>query len=455
MAKVLVCTLEMGTIRAEQRDWALALTQHGRHDLVFHRSRHKPTSSNRNEVALFMHEHPELTHMLVIDDDVVPPPNALDYVDADKDVIIFPCHIWQAKQNADHPVVLNISTKDSVWVDGRQGLLEVDRGGTGCMLVARRVLEHPNMQAPFADRFDANGIRSKGHDILFCDRARAAGFKVYAAMDGVCSHFKTVDLKMVSALLRRRQNYHEAFVAPREAVGDKRLIFCLSPGRCGTKYLTRLLRTVPDVAAYHEPQPNFVDVNQAAQQERPLAYQFWLERKLPAILQVDEPVYAETSHLFGQGFVEPLLRLGVVPDVVVLRRSLREVALSYWRRRSIPGRTKAGRTWLLMPPDRDDWTDYQMCYWFALEMEMRSVNAAWRLRRNGALVHETTLTALADGREGFEALLEELNLPEPDWTRYDEVAGQRVNATIGSRKDAFPDGDLDLQETEVATWMAT
>lgn len=493
MATVMVCTLEMGEVRAEQRDWALALLKDGRHDLIFRRARAKPTSSNRNEVALFVRSEPQVDYLLMVDDDVVPPVRVLDYVDEDKDVVVFPCHIWRANENADHPVMLAISLLEDAstrWVDKRQRLVEISRGGTGAMLIARRVLEHPGMAAPFADGFDEAGVRNNGHDLMFCDRAREAGFRIWAAMDCVSSHYKTVDLAQVSQLLRRQRAYATAFASPREALEGRRLVFCLSPGRCGTRWLALALQTVDGVVARHEPQPNFVDVMRTAQEKPSLAYQFWLERKIQAIVALLGKshnslaecsdgghsaglTYVETSHLFGQGFVEPLLDLGVVPDAIVLRRGggldghLRQVALSYWRRGSIPGRTAQGRTWLLAPPvDLNEgphpqlsqrkrearWTDYQLCYWFALEMEQRSRAYAERLRQCGARVHETTLAELT-AREGFARMVAALDLGEVAWEAYEQIAEGKVNATPQKRRELLPEGNLDAEEEEVKAWI--
>jgi hypothetical protein len=140
-------------------------------------------------------------------------------------------------------------------------------------------------------------------------------------------------------------------------MGDaRRLIFSLNPGRCGTAYLWKAFETVPGVLGGHEPRPNFVDVMRAAQDD-PGAARRWLEEvKLPYIRSLDcgvgyNAVYVETSHLFVQGFVEPMLDLGVVPDVIVIDRPVREVALSMWRRKEIPGRTWLGLRYRLKPDD--------------------------------------------------------------------------------------------------------
>jgi hypothetical protein len=115
-------------------------------------------------------------------------------------------------------------------------------------------------------------------------------------------------------------------------------------------------------------------------QTRPEAAKaFWCKEKLPFIAEQNHHVYVETSHLFCKGFFEPLLSLGVRPALIFLRRDPRDVAHSLYRLGTIPGRTEKGCTFLLQPDDPDtlfvsDWeslTDYQLCFWYCLEIDRR------------------------------------------------------------------------------------
>ena len=92
------------------------------------------------------------------------------------------------------------------------------------------------------------------------------------------------------------------------------------------------------------------------------------------------PCYAETSHLLCKGFIEPMLELGLRPHFVILERDSRSVAKSFHQLDSIPERTHLGRIYMLSPTDPclletpcwEDFTDYQLCYWYALEMHRRA-----------------------------------------------------------------------------------
>ena len=202
------------------------------------------------------------------------------------------------------------------------------------------------------------------------------------------------------------------------SLAQKRLIFTVTAGRSGTSYLAKLLALVPEVASFHEPAPHFVDVMRAVQSKPDQAYRFWIERKLPKIARVPEPIYIETSHLFCKGFAEPLLDLGIVPDLIILRRSHRKIALSLYQLGVIPGRTEEGLRFLLSPADPgvlplQGWHslhDYQLCYWYCLEIERRMRIYTKLFSCAGANVVQISLEELVRLR-GITRLLRELELP--------------------------------------------
>jgi hypothetical protein len=202
-----------------------------------------------------------------------------------------------------------------------------------------------------------------------------------------------------------------------ERVKRKQLIFTVTAGRTGTTYLTRLLALFPDTASTHEPSPSFVYYLRQAQRSPELARHFLLDYKLPFIVELAETRYVETGHLFCKGFFEPLLDLGIVPRVVILRRHPRLIAASLLTRRTVPGRGKLGLKYLVHPGDPGvlpltAWTsrsDYQLCFWYALEMERRQRDYAERLARAGGTSVDVTPDELHDGAR-FLAVAESLGL---------------------------------------------
>jgi len=165
----------------------------------------------------------------------------------------------------------------------------------------------------------------------------------------------------------------------RAEIRQKKLVFTVSTGRSGTRYLSFLLSHLPNTESVHEPEPSFATVMREVQEQPEKASAFWREQKLPAIADVEAPIYVETSHLFCKGFFEPLLELGVRPALIFLRRNHRDVALSLYRLQTIPGRDEKALSYYLSPKDSSTYApntwasfhDYQLCYWYALEIERR------------------------------------------------------------------------------------
>lgn len=143
--------------------------------------------------------------LLMIDDDTFMGENPLLLLEENRDIIAMPALTF--KEAREDPLRWNISytTRDKKTIrekseDGTR--CRVASIGTGCMLIARRVLEHPDMRAPFQDEFNEDGVRVVSEDFSFCDRARKAGFTVWAALDMPCGHVKEIDLKLVKDLIK-------------------------------------------------------------------------------------------------------------------------------------------------------------------------------------------------------------------------------------------------------------
>ena len=64
---------------------------------------------------------------------------------------------------------------------------------------------------------------------------------------------------------------------------------------------------------------NSLDVLREVQGDPIPAKLFMLEHKLPAIARYASQVYVETSHLACKGFFEPLLDIGIIPDLIIHR----------------------------------------------------------------------------------------------------------------------------------------
>ena len=110
------------------------------------------------------------------------------------------------------------------------------------------------------------------------------------------------------------------------SVNDKKPIFTVTAGRTGTTYVSRLFGLLPETHAVHEAQPNFVSVMRRAQLDPQAGLAFCANIKLPHIARTREARYVETSHVFCKGFLECFLKLGVMPQLLLLQRAPRKVA---------------------------------------------------------------------------------------------------------------------------------
>jgi GT2 family glycosyltransferase len=122
--------------------------------------------------------------------------NPLELAELDKDVVVLPTPIFHGGWK--NPFLFNcydVADDGDGYVEHhpQEGLQEVDVGGSGCMLIARRVLE-ALAPIPFRCGNDENGIQIYGEDFMFCEKAREKGFSIWSHFDYVCHHYKEVDL---------------------------------------------------------------------------------------------------------------------------------------------------------------------------------------------------------------------------------------------------------------------
>jgi len=273
----------------------------------------------------------------------------------------------------------------------------------------------------------------------------------------------TLQLKHEAADLRRNSGLMtdrgvEELVS---RVSAKPMVFAVSSGRSGTNALAEIFDAISDVHALHEGRPAFHAIMRETLSDPALARDFLLVRKLPYIADVPEPVFCETSHVFGKAFLPPMLELGLRPSVVFMHRAPRPVAQSFYRIGAIPLRTRNGRQHLLSPGDPsllpaigwEGFSDYQLCYWYALET-MRRQRVLYGLAANAGCPHRwlriEDLATLDDVRELLADLQIPITLTDEDETRLRERLGHRYNGKPKKHlAKPLSDPEMDLQEAQV------
>lgn len=147
--------------------------------------------------------------LLMVDHDNPPLNNPLDLIQYNKDVMCLPTMMWRGVDSPDGNEGLAFNVYKKVkggWgtfvYDGKNKLFQADRVGTGCVLIKRSLLEKFKDKAPFLSKVDKKtGMRVLGEDIMFSDKARNAGYKLWGHWDYACSHYKEVDLLDIAQLM--------------------------------------------------------------------------------------------------------------------------------------------------------------------------------------------------------------------------------------------------------------
>jgi hypothetical protein len=244
----------------------------------------------------------------------------------------------------------------------------------------------------------------------------------------------------------------------RENLAGKRLIFTVTTGRSGTNYLANMLSYLPGVLSLHEPAPTFHAVLRSAVRDPEVAYRFLIENKLPAIAQCPGSIYIETSHVFCKAFFEPMLEIGIVPDLILLSRPKRDVAISFYQLGSIPARTPRGKIYFVQPDDpgvlpMPGWEtmhDYQLNFWYTLEIERRAKLYGDEIRRRGGMVYAVTLDEISTVI-GYWKLILAMQLPFPrplNALKHLKSHSRRVNSKM-DLKNSLRVEDWDSLEAEV------
>jgi len=193
-SKSVLCAIpNTGLMRVELANILIKMSHDKRYSFTVYYPNQQPIDNNRGCIVKHFLESKH-DYLLMIDNDNPPIKNPLDLVELDKDVIACPTPQWNS---TDPKFPIYWVAMDKV-EDGykehkeKKDLQEVDAVGTGCILIARRVLEE--LEAPFMRKWSEDGVAEVGLDFRFCEKAKEKGFKIYTHYDYPCSHYKELNL---------------------------------------------------------------------------------------------------------------------------------------------------------------------------------------------------------------------------------------------------------------------
>ena len=199
--KIMVCVPTAGTINSYMAMWLLNISKTPNYQVAINILTHKPTISCRNLLTNdFLNSDYEYSFW--VDDDIIPMGDGLALANFKKDIVSQICLVGKN----DKLVTLaldKIGEEQYRPIDPRRlkaPLTEVDAVGSGAVMIHRRVFE--KLGPPWwKDKNNEMGARSLGHDFLLCDRAKAAGFKIYVDPRVIASHITTINLRGVYDLM--------------------------------------------------------------------------------------------------------------------------------------------------------------------------------------------------------------------------------------------------------------
>ncbi len=204
MKKVLISFPNTGYIHKLVFMAGMRLISDRRYDIKIIVPTHNPYENNLHHIVNdFIGGNYD--YWLNIDADNPPMNNPLDLIELDKDIIGCPTPVYHFtnKVKGERPWYENAyqySPMEKAYREypDKQGLQKVDAVGTGCILIARRVFDHPEMRkGAFTRKLNKDGTVNKGNDISFCERATENGFQIFAHFDYRCQHFNELEMHEV------------------------------------------------------------------------------------------------------------------------------------------------------------------------------------------------------------------------------------------------------------------
>ena len=175
-----------------------------------------PLDKARDDLTREFLANKELTHMMIIDADVVAAPNLADLLLVDAPLVSAFCwiagpfrgkflpmpgiyHWTPSEENVFRTWSMNEVRKkmEAARLEGRPPVVDADLVGGGCWMVDRKTVEA--LEDPLGSWWRLTWEQGKkirhGEDVYFYERARDAGLKFKVRLDVECGHMKSVDLR--------------------------------------------------------------------------------------------------------------------------------------------------------------------------------------------------------------------------------------------------------------------
>ena len=140
----------------------------------------------------------DCTHLMMIDDDIVPTQDTLERLLVHDQLIVgAACPIVGPGDNNKLVTTTNAYNLDEdkryTAIKEGKGLQRVNAVGTGCMMIKREVFDRIP-PAPFVTEYNSDGIKFRSEDLNFCFQAESSGIYIYVDFDIRCKHIKSCNI---------------------------------------------------------------------------------------------------------------------------------------------------------------------------------------------------------------------------------------------------------------------
>ncbi len=157
-------------------------------------------NARNNAVKMFLEDY--YTHLLFIDDDIIPPQNCLrELLAADKEIIAPLCFTFNHGDDGllfPQPVAHRYNKEGKYEPYIGKGIEETDVVTGGMFLVKREVFE--KLERPFYFTYHKNGLVIFSEDFVFSQQCQRLGYKLYTHYNLHCGHLKVVNVKDINDL---------------------------------------------------------------------------------------------------------------------------------------------------------------------------------------------------------------------------------------------------------------
>lgn len=214
--KLLILIPCRGTLREELAKW-LCHTVITMPFLVTWDTHHgRPEDDARNGIVeRFLQDTTQYTHLMMIDDDIIPPPNTWQMVLHGKAIVSAVVFTW--KDGEPLALLMKWDEKEQGYKQDTGGidklnsgerLVQVDASGTGCFVAKREVYENL-VTDYFRFQYDSRGRIVCGEDFDFYQKVKKIGYSVWIDGSILCGHVGQIDILEVQKLLLKKRDTNE------------------------------------------------------------------------------------------------------------------------------------------------------------------------------------------------------------------------------------------------------